>query len=120
VLSAGCIFRIETEKTANRSLPVIAAGCFLIAAAAQCSKDGGGAGPYIALLGLTAMAGYFSTRRALVKFVLASEIVKTGFGSVRDAARVVSAVKSIQSERPDRADMNRSRAWMRVYLTMLL
>lgn len=120
VLSAGCIYRVETEKKTTASLVVIAAGCFLIAAAAQCSKDGGGAGPYIALVGLIAMALYYSTRRALVKFVLASEIVKTGFGSVRDAAKVVSAVKSIQSERQDRANIDFGYAWMRVYLTMLL
>ena len=120
VLSAACIFRIETEKRAHPSLPAIAAGCFLIAAGAQSSKEGGGAGPYIAVLGLIAMTSYFVTRRAMVKFVLASEIIKTGFGSARDAAKVVSAVKSIQSERPGRAGMNSSCSWMRVYLAMLL
>ncbi len=120
VLSAECIFRIETEKRTHPSLPVIAAGCFLIAAGAQSSKEGGGTGPYIAVLGLIAMTSYFVTRRAMVKFVLASDIVKTGFGSARDAAKVVSAVKSIQSERPDRVGMNSSYSWMRVYLAMLL
>lgn len=88
---------IEGTKTIKTSVPgflVIAAGLFLVAAAAHFSKDGGSADLPIALLGVGFVIAYLASRRASIAFFVDWDTIHTASGGLREAAALVRAIKS--------------------------
>jgi hypothetical protein len=67
-------------------------GLFIVAAAATYSKDGGGAGLPMGLLGVAFAAGYRGSRKASVLFLIDNEILETPTGSRAQAEELVKAV----------------------------
>jgi hypothetical protein len=80
-------------STTCPALLVIASGLLLIAAAANCSKDGNGAAIPIGLLGAIFAAGYFLSRRAAVAFITGSSCTETCRGSFSEAATLIEQVR---------------------------
>ena len=83
-------------RTTHPELLVIAAGLFLISAAAFYSKEGAGAGPPIGLLGLAFAIGYLLSRRASIAFFAGRDATETVSGSLSEAAALIAAVRSAQ------------------------
>ena len=79
-------------KTTHPGLLVIAGALFLLAAACYASTQGAGAGPPFAVVGAIFLLSYFLTRRGSVAFVAGQEVAETASGSLRHAARLVTAV----------------------------
>jgi hypothetical protein len=102
---------IKTAKTINLPYLASSAGTLLIAAAAQFSKEECGAALPIALAGLALFGGALVARQTSIVFMVDSEVVRTGFGTMREAATVVAAVKSAQSDRY---------SWVRAYIGLLV
>jgi hypothetical protein len=72
-------------------------------------------------MGLTLLAIAQFTRRASVLFVLESEVVETSFGSLREAATLVAAVRFVRAgggrgQQPAYSQF----LWVRVYLALLV
>ncbi|HEX4231989.1 MAG TPA: hypothetical protein VHZ07_25200 [Bryobacteraceae bacterium] len=89
--------RISSMKKVQTSRPAflaIAAGLFLIAVAAQISKDGDGAAIPIALFGVCSLIAYVVSRRSAVVFILDGERTETMFGGLRQASALISAIQS--------------------------
>jgi hypothetical protein len=89
--------RISSVKRIQTSRPgflAIAAGLFLIAAAAQASKEGGGAAIPASLFGVCSMVAYLVSRRSAVAFIVDGERTETPFGGSRQASALVSAIQS--------------------------
>jgi hypothetical protein len=84
---------IDLVKTPYSGLLAIAAGVFVIAAAAFASKQGDGAAVPSALLGIFLIAGYFGTRRASISFRLDSGATETMVGTVAEATELVNLVE---------------------------
>jgi hypothetical protein len=91
--------RLSTIRKVTVSYPillVLAAAALLIAAAAGYSKDGGGAGVPIALVGLLLLLGYAGSRRAAVMFLVGFEAVETILGTPKEASDVIAAIEKAQ------------------------
>ena len=105
IVSLSRISSVQRVKTSIPGFLVIAAGLFLIAAAAHFSKDGGSSDLPIALLGLAFVVAYLGSRRASVAFTLGSEKLQTVTGSLAEAAAVVRAVREarprLEQQAPD-------------------
>jgi hypothetical protein len=89
--------RISSLKKVRTSRPAflaIGAGLFLIAAAAQASKDGGGASVPIALLGVCSLIAYAISRQSAVAFIVDGERTETLFGGLPQALALISAIQS--------------------------
>ena len=84
-------------KTTSPALMVIASAFLLIAAAANCSKQGDGAALPMALLGAIFVIGYFLSRRASVAFITDSYRTETCSGSLSEAAAVIGEVHAAQN-----------------------
>jgi hypothetical protein len=76
---------------------VIASAFLLIAAAANCSRQGNGAALPMALLGAVFVIGYFLSRRASVAFVTDSYRAETCTGSLSEAEAVIGRVHAAQN-----------------------
>ncbi len=112
---------VKTSTTLHLIYLAWAAGCLLVALAAQHSKEAYGATIPFALMGLTLLAIAQFTRRASVLFVLESEVVETSFGSLREAATLVAAVRFVRAgggrgQQPPYSQF----LWVRVYLALLV
>jgi hypothetical protein len=88
---------IKHIRTTRPALMVIAGALFLIAAAANYSKEGSGAAIPIGLLGGIFAAGYFMSRRASVAFMTGSSRTETDSGSFSDAAALIEKVRAAQA-----------------------
>jgi hypothetical protein len=84
-------------KTTCPALMVIASAFLLIAAAANCSRQGDGAALPMALLAAVFGIGYFLSRRASVAFVTDSYRAETCTGSLSEAAAVIGRVHAAQN-----------------------
>jgi len=92
-----------------------------MAVAAEHSKEACGATIPFALIGLTLLATAQFTRRAAVLFVLESEVVETSFGTLREAATLVAAVRFVREGRiGDQQPAYSQFLWVRVYLALLV
>lgn len=96
VIPLSRLSEIETIRKTHPAFLVISGGLSILAAAAFCSKQGDGAGAPSAALAFFSLAGYFGSRRASVRFLVDSETSRTDMGSIRDAAKVVRAIKAAQ------------------------
>ncbi len=112
---------VRTSRTIHLIYLAWAAGCLLMALAAEHSKEAYGATIPFALIGLTLLAIAQFTRRASVLFVLESEVVETPFGSLREAATLVAAVRFVREGglRGQQAGYSQF-LWVRVYLALLV
>lgn len=84
---------IDLVKTPYTGLLAIAAGVFIIAAAALASKQGDGAAVPCALLGAFLITGYFGTRRANITFKLDTGATETMVGTVAEAMALVKVIE---------------------------
>jgi hypothetical protein len=75
----------------------IAAGCFIMAAAAHVSKEGAPTELTLAALALLFLLAFFATRRGSVLFELETEQIESAQGSLAEAAATVEAVISAQA-----------------------
>lgn len=91
---------VTVVKVANRRLVVFASGSLIVAAAAQYSKEGGGAGIPCALIGVGFLIAYLASRRAFVALDVDSEPANTAFGTVAEAAKLATAIR-LAREQPD-------------------
>ena len=92
-----------------------------MAVGAEHSKKACGATIPLALIGLTLLATAQFSRRAAVLFVLESGVVETCFGTLREAATLVAAVRfvregGIRGQQPAYSQF----LWVRVYLALLM
>lgn len=88
------ISSIRKIQTSRPGFLAIAAALFLIAAAAQTSKEGGGAAIPAALFGLCSLVAYLVSRRSAVAFIVDGERVETTFGGPGQAATLISAIQA--------------------------
>jgi len=87
---------VKTSKTVHLMYLAFSAGCMLMAIATECSKEAAGATVPFALVGLALLGCAQFTRQASVAFVVDSDTVHTPFGSLREAATLVAAVRFVQ------------------------
>jgi len=85
---------IHVVKTPYSGLLAIAAGVFLVAAAAFASKQGDGAAVPCALLGAFLMAIYFGSRRANITFRLDTGATETTSGSLGEATSLIELIET--------------------------
>ncbi len=88
---------IEIHKTPYSGLLALAAGVFVISAAAFTSKQGDGAALPSALLGVFLLISYFASRRAIINFKLDTGVVESTSGTVGDAISVVRLIEQARS-----------------------
>jgi hypothetical protein len=89
--------RISSMKRIQTSRPAflaIAGGLFLIALAAQISKDGDGAAIPIALFAVCSLIAYFVSRRSAVAFIVDGERIETKFGDMKETSDLLSAIQA--------------------------
>ena len=91
-LSLLSISALKVVKTYHPSLLVIAAGLFLLAAAANYSKEGAGTAVPLGLLGLVFLIAFFASQRARVVFISGLESTQSYNGSFTEVADLVIAV----------------------------
>lgn len=104
IVSLDRVSGMETIKTTYPAFLAIAAGLFLIAAAAYYSKDGGVAHIPLAALGCVSVLAYFLSRRAAILFWMGNrESVTTTRGGLRETAQLRVAVQKAQAGLPDTA-----------------
>jgi hypothetical protein len=96
ILSLARLSRIKQVTVSYPILLVIAIGLLILALAAFCSKEGGGAGGPFAIFGIVLLGGYFLSRRGAVCFAIDSEEFETVLGSPGEAAALISAIESAQ------------------------
>ena len=97
ILSLAGITAMRTERVSYPGLLVVACGVLLIAAAAHASKDGGSADLPLVIVALLFVVFYLATRKAAVIFLSGLEKKPTVFGTPREAASLVRAVKQAQA-----------------------
>jgi hypothetical protein len=88
---------LQIVKVCHLPLVVFAVASFVVAAAAHCSKQGGGADLPCGVIGIIFVIAFAASRRASVIFEINSESTRTAFGTVREAAKLIAAVRSIMS-----------------------
>ena len=89
--------------------------------AAECSKETSRATIPFALVGLALLAAAQITRRAAISFVLESDVVQTSFGTLREAATLVAAVRFVQEGKLHGREPEYSQVlWVRAYLALLV
>jgi hypothetical protein len=105
IIPLSCLTGIEVVKTPYPGLLAIAAGVFLVAAAAFASKQGGGAALPAFLLGAFLLAVYFGSRRANITFKLDTGAIETTSGTVGEASALIQLVeRARRSVAPEDAD----------------
>ncbi len=97
VISTYRVTKVKTIKTTFPGLLVVSSALFIMAAAAQFSRDGGGAAIPIGVLGGLSVLGYVVTRKGAVALVVDGETTETMQGSLSEAAALVVAIRSAQA-----------------------
>ena len=100
MLSLDRISDVRRVKTTYPGLLVISAALFLIAAAANASKQGDGAAIPMAVLGAVFLLLYFGSRRASVVFFVDRDTVETAQGSLREAAALIKTLRKLRGGEP--------------------
>jgi hypothetical protein len=98
IVALACISNITTVKAVRMPLMVFSTASFIIAAAAQCSRDGGGAATPCALIGIAFLLAYLMSRRASVILSVDSEGLRTAFGTLGEAAKLTAAIRSAREQ----------------------
>jgi hypothetical protein len=101
---------INVVKTPYSGLLAVAAGVFIIAAAALASKQGDGAALPFALLGAFLIVIYFGSRRANITFTLDTGATETTVGTLGEAAALIQLIevarRSAVAGREDESDFS--------------
>jgi hypothetical protein len=84
---------ISVVKTPYSGLLAVAAGVFVVAAAAFASKQGDGAALPCAMLGAFLIATYFGTRRANITFKLDTGATETLAGTIHEATVLIQLIE---------------------------
>jgi hypothetical protein len=93
IVALASISNITTVKAVRMPLIVFASASFVIAAAAQCSRDGGGAGIPCALIGVVFFIAYLMSRRASLILDVEPEPLCTALGTLSQAAKLTAAIR---------------------------
>jgi hypothetical protein len=124
LVSIDSISQIKTfkAKAVKSYYLACALGCLLVAAATFFSKQPAGGAPLpFAVVGVTMLIICGVSRQASLGFVSASEIVQTAFGSLPEAATLVTAIHSTQQgNRSGEHPAYELFLWWRAYLTLLV
>jgi hypothetical protein len=99
IVALGCISNAATLKSVHMPLVAFSIASFIIAAAAQSSREGGAA-TLCALLGIVFLLAYLMTRRASVILSLDSETLRTTLGTYGEAAKLAAAIRSASEQVP--------------------
>jgi hypothetical protein len=89
----------------NPALLVIAAGLFLIAAAAYSSHEAHEVSASLSAVGLLFLLAYFLTRRATVLFLLENQNIESKRGSYREATSIIRAVERVRAGNLERVSV---------------
>jgi hypothetical protein len=119
LISIAKVARLRTvRRTTNFAYPAFASGSLLITLATEFSKHLDGATLPFALVSLALLAGAQASRQASIAFVLDSEVVQTGFGTLREAASLVAAIRSAQAgiSRREQPTECGHYSWLRAYI----
>lgn len=95
------IARVEQTQTLKTTFPgllVIATALGLLAAAAQFSKDGHGAGIPMGIIAAVFVLLYINSRKASVLFRVDGERFETIQGTIREARTLTNALQEAQSK----------------------
>ncbi|HZS54171.1 MAG TPA: hypothetical protein VFA65_07190 [Bryobacteraceae bacterium] len=84
---------IDVKKTPYSGLLAVAAGIFVVGAAALASRDGDGAALPCLLLGAFLVAIYLGSRRADITFRLDSGAIERAIGTVAEASELVQLIE---------------------------
>lgn len=98
LLALARVTEVRAVKISYPGLLVVASGLFVLAAAALSSKQGGGAGIPIALVGAVSAIAYKLTHRAWVAFIIGSSVAETGPGSHEQADELAAEVQFAQAD----------------------
>jgi DMSO reductase anchor subunit len=109
------IATVKSLKTRQFHFLTCAMGSLVLAAATLRSKEADGTTLPFALLGLALVVSARVTQRAAIAFVVENETIQTNFGTLREAAKLLAAVRSAQVGK--RGDFL---AWIREYVGLLL
>ncbi len=89
---------MQSLKTTFPGLLVIASALGLLAAAAQLSKDGHGAGIPMSIIAAVFVLLYINSRKASILFRVDGERFETTQGTVREVRNLINAVHEAQSK----------------------
>ena len=94
IVALGCISEITTLKIVRMPLMACSIGSFIIAAAAQCSRQGGGAATPFGLVGILFLLAYLTSRRASLSLAVDAEGLRTAYGTYGEAGELTTAIRS--------------------------
>lgn len=110
ILPLARLVGINVVKTPYSGLLAVAAGVFLVAAAAFASKQGDGAAVPCALLGAFLMAIYFGSRRANITFRLDTGGTEVISGNLADTEALIQLIeiarRSFLGDHPEASDFS--------------
>jgi hypothetical protein len=121
LVSINSISQVKTVKTLNIVHAGCAFGCLLVSAATLFSKEPGGATLPFALIGIGLLFLAQVKRQASLKFVSDNDSVQTAYGTLPEAATLVTAISSTRNgkrwgERPGYELF----VWWRAYILLLV
>jgi hypothetical protein len=121
VVSIGSISAVKTFKTFNIYYFACGVGAILIALAAAGSKEPSGATLPFLVIGTALLLCAQFTRRASLALIADEDTVQTAFGTLSEAATLVTAIRSANqgNGRRERRAYN-FLLWLRSYLTLLV
>ena len=121
LISVSSISRVKTRKTIHVMYLTCAVACWLLAVAAGYSKEPYGAPIPFGFLGLAWFAAGQVSRLASLTFVMESDAVNTTFGSLREAAALVAAIRSAQESTSPTKQAGYARySWVRAYIALFV
>jgi hypothetical protein len=120
LVAINTIADIKTFKTSKVTYVAVALGCLLVSAATLYSKESNGATLPFALVGVALLSAAQMTRQASVGFLVETELIQTSYGTIREAATVVAAVRSAQGGRGrHEQSIFDFFSWLRAYIALL-
>lgn len=96
LVAIASLSNVKICKTIHLMYLAFSAGCMLMAVATECSKEAAGATLPFAAVGLALLGCAQFTRQASIAFMVDSDAIHTPFGSLREAATLVAAVRFVQ------------------------
>jgi hypothetical protein len=93
------ISAIKATKTSNMHCFAWALGSFLMAAATAISKQSDGATIPFALVGLALLIGAQANRQASLALIADSDVIRTVYGTLPEAATLLTAIRSTRADR---------------------
>jgi hypothetical protein len=121
LISIASLSDVRASKTFQLMYLAWAAGCLLMAVAAQSSKEASCATLPFVFVGVALLTAAQVTRRAAILFVVnPDDVVQTSFGTLRQAATLLAAVRFVQEGKQGGGEPYSQFLWVRAYLAMLV